>query len=243
MGRSTNLVTNPAVKTFKWKNEKFDKKYKSVTQEAGWYYWDKTAGEDGEGSNIALKTPARFMWLESMQSVSGFSEKHDTGVYSNEVPGSPDSIKEYGKQTLVVKINTDIVASGTWKEISEEVKGMGGKYCIAVYGAMQNEDGEFEVVRFLFTGSSRDPWMNLADRSKLLKNAVVVSKEFNEVEMKTGATYQAPILSIEKATQEELNAADALASNVEAYFKFTFDTTIEKEVVNDVPADSVESDY
>ena len=40
MGRSTNLVTNPAVKTFKWKNEKFDKKLKQVTREAGWYYWN-----------------------------------------------------------------------------------------------------------------------------------------------------------------------------------------------------------
>ena len=142
-----------------------------------------------------------------MQSVSGFSKKEDTGIYSNEVPASPDSIKEYGKQELVVKIKTDIVAKGSWKKISEEVKGIGGKYCIAVYAAMLNEDNEYEIVRFLFTGSSRDPWMSLADRTKLLKNAVVITGKFEEVEMKTGETYQAPILSLEKATQEELDAA------------------------------------
>ncbi len=238
MGRSTKLVTNPAVKTFKWKNEKFDKKLKQVTRDAGWYYWDKTAGEEGTGEDVRLVTPARFMWLESMQSVSGFSKKEDTGIYSNEVPGSPDSIKEYGKQELIVKIKTDIVARGTWKEVSEEVKGMGGKYCIAVYGAMLNEDNEYEVVRFLFTGSSRDPWMTLADRTKLLKNAVTITDKFNEVEMKTGETYQAPVLTLDKATQEELDAADELYVKVEDYFKFQFDTSIEKEEAQEVHDES-----
>ena len=242
MGRSTNLVENPTVKTFKWKNEKFDKKLKAVTQEAGWYHYDKSAN-DGEGANVLLTTPSKFMWLESMQSVSGFNKKEDTGVYSNEVPGSPDSIKEYGKQTLVVKIKTDIVATGTWKEISEEVKGMGGKYCIAVYGAMLNEDGEYEVVRFLFTGSSRQPWMNLADRSKLLKNTVVLTGKINDVEMKTGETYQEPVLALEKATDEELEIADILSEKVSDYFHFVFENVDAKVVTTSEAVEIDESDY
>ena len=238
MGRSTKLVSNPAVKTFKWKNEKFDKKLKAVTKEAGWYYWDKSLGEGGE--EVQLKCPARLMWLESMQSVTGYSKKEETGIYSNEIPASKDAIKDYGKHDLQVIIGNETVATGSWNDIKEEVKGMGGKYCIAVYGTMLNEEGEYEVVRFLFAGSSRNAWMDLADRDKLLKNAVVITGTFEEIEMKTTDTYQAAILKLDKATAEEIASADILYDKVEEFFKFQFSDDKPKAVA--VIAEHVEED-
>lgn len=246
MGRSTNLVENPAVKTYQWKNEKFNKKSKSVEREAGWYYYDKSTEE-----NVRLDTPARFLWLESMQSITGFNKKENTGIYSNEVPASKDAIQAYGYHDLNVKIKQEEVASGKWADIKDEVKGLGGKYCIAVYAAMQNTDNEFEIVRFLFAGSSRQPWMTLGKRSDLLKNAVVLTGEIDEVEMPNGDTFQAPILKLEKFTEEEEKAANGLSEDVDEFFKFLFsqnsskkDTIAIKSNVPDfVNDDDLDADY
>ena len=235
MGRSTKLISNPAQRTYKWKNEKFDRKTKTVTREAGWYYWDKSVGEEGE--EVKLESPIRFIWLETMQSVSGYSKKEESGIYSNEVPGTPDAVKEYGKQELFVKIGTEVIASGSWKEISEEVKGNGGKYTLAVYGIMMGENEQFEIVRFLFAGSSRDPWMKVGDRQKLLTNAIIITNEYKEVEMETGETYQSPTLRLEKLTELEKTTADELYPMVREFFKFQFDEESDnkKEIVDQHP--------
>lgn len=243
MGRNTILKENPSVKTFKWKNEKFDKKTKTVTRETGWYYWDKTIGENGE--EVRLEDDLRFIWLESMQSVSGFSKKEEIGIYSNEVPGTPDGLKEYGKQELVVKIGTNIIAKGSWKEISEEVKGHGGKYTLAVYGNIMNKNGEWEIVRFLFSGSSREPWMKISDRQKLLNNAVIISNEYEEVEMKTGETYQSPILQLASLTNEEKEEADKSYPKVKDFFNFQFNENLEhkKEKYEEIEEEIPDPEY
>ena len=217
MSRSSNLIEQPAVLTLKFKGEKYDKKKKEVTQEAGWYSYDKNAN-DGEGANVAHPLPLTFMWLENAQSFTGFNSKTEKGFYSNEILNSPDAIKKYGKQKLHLKTDGETVLSGYYADIKEEAKGMGAKFCIPLYAAMEVE-GEWKVVRFLMTGASGSAWMSFNDRSKNLTHAIVCH-DIIDVDMKTGDSYKAPVFQYVKATSEQIEAADRLVTSVDEYFDY-----------------------
>lgn len=221
MSRSTTLVQNPAVLTLKFKNEKFDKKSKKVTQEAGWYYYEKPKTDEEEGKNIMTPMPLKFLWLESAQSVTGYSKTEEASVYSNEIL----PLNKAYNQELTVKVGKNTLVKGLWRDIKIDVKDAGGKYCIPVYAAMEIE-GEYKIVRILISGGSRDVWMNL-DKSKFMTHAII-SDSINEVEMKTGDTYQAPNFKFVPATPQELEVADELVTKVDDYFKFLNE---EKEAV------------
>lgn len=223
MSRSVELQENPAVRTFKWKNSKFDKKSKTTTQECGWHYYDKNLlDDDGKGTNVLVPFPLTFLWLESAMSFSGFNEKAGKGVYSNEILNTKEAKKKYGDngQTLSVKIDGEEIAKGFYKDIKEAVKGEGGKFCAPVYAAMEI-DGEYEVVRFLMTGASGSSWIEFSNNNKNRTHAVVCH-DFKEVDMKTGATYEAPVFKYVEATEEQNEAANELAEKVDAFFDYQY---------------------
>lgn len=220
MSRNSKLVENPAIRTFKWKNEKFDKKSKSVTRETGWYYWDKTAN-NGDGADIMVEMPVSFLWLESAQSYTGYNQKTEKGLYSNEILSSPDAVKKYGRLQLDLKSDGETLLSGFYADIKEEAKGMGAKFCIPVYAAMEI-DGEYQIVRFLMTGSSGSAWMEFNNRQNNMTKMIVCSDK-KSVEMKTGDTYDEPVFKYIAATPEQVEKANELVENVDDYFNYIFD--------------------
>ena len=229
MSRNSKLVEQPAIRSYKWKNEKFDKKLKKVTQETGWFYWDKD-GNDGEGENVMLDMPFTFLWLESAQSFMGFNEKTDKGFYSNEIISSADGIKKYGKRKLDLKSDGETVLSGFYADIKEEAKGMGAKFCIPVYAAMEI-DGTYQIVRFFMTGSSGSAWMTFNNRSGNMNKAIVCFDK-KQIEMKTGSTYDEPVFKYIPATDEQLELANTLVEQVDAYFDYVLNAEKE-EVLSD----------
>lgn len=229
MSRSSNLQENPAVKTLKFKGEKFDKKTKKITREAGWFYWDKN-GNDGEGEDVTVSLPLTFLWLESAQSFTGYNDKKEQGVYSNEILPTQDAVKKYGEQELTVKCGTDVIAQGKYKDIKEEVKGMGGKFCIPVYAAWENQ-GEYEIIRLLMTGASGSAWMSFNDRNKNLTN-VVVCYDTEDIDMKTGDSYKAPMFKYIKATDEQLDIANELVKQVDSYFDYLYAEPVKTEAAD-----------
>jgi hypothetical protein len=247
MSRLTEEIVNPAVKTLKWKNAAFedvlDAKGKPVRDDqnkivrnqkrtTGWYYWDKTAN-DGDGADIEVEMPFKFVWLETAHSISGFNQNKSQGVYSNEV-------LDLNKSELVVKVGQDIEATGFYNKkntaFKEQVKGIGGKYCAAVYAGLVNTDGEIEIVRFLCTGSSRDSWMTLSQDRNSLKNKMIVCIGAQEESIKTGGTYEKPVFKFVDAQEEQLQIADELAEKVSKYFDYYLNNnqskTIEANVEN-----------
>jgi hypothetical protein len=140
-------MERPFSKTIQWKNEKFDKKTKKVTQEKGWYYYQKSDVEGEKGVNIPLEEPIKGLWLMSATSFTGFNEEKQQSVFSNEVLSEMDlkrifpknateSLDEYSKKLqsysiLVAKLGKDVIAEGLYKDIKDTVtaKNVGGKYC------------------------------------------------------------------------------------------------------------------
>jgi len=217
MSRSSTLVSNPAIRTLKFKGEKFNKKTKEIDQEAGWYWWNKE-GNNGEGENVLEPIPIKFFWLESAQSFTGYNSKTEKGLYSNEILPSFDAVKKYGKKELELKSDGETLLKGYYKDIKEEAKGFGAKFCIPVYAAMEI-DGEFEIIRFLMTGASGSAWMQFNKDSKNLTNAIVCYDTI-DMDMKTGDTYKAPLFKYVPATDEEISKCDELVKKIDDYFDY-----------------------
>ena len=253
MGRLSQDVSKPFKKTLSFKNEKFDKKAKKVTQECGWYYYTKSETEGEKGFNTSVEMPFTFLWLTSLTSFSGFNEETQQSVYSNEVMSekelkelmprkSEESVEEYTKkiknaQIITAKLGKEEIAKGFYKDIKAEVGDKGGKFCNATYGLLVKENGETEIVRLLITGGAVSPWINFANQTKL-KTMGVSCDGYEDVE-KGAISYQAPKFSYVPVSKELLKQADEAYVLMENYFRFLIG---ELSVANNTTEELVETD-
>lgn len=260
MSRLSSSVERPFTKTLQWKNEKFDKKSKTVTREKGWYYYKKFDTEvDGKkGEDVMVEMPFTFVWLSSATSFSGFNESESKSIYSNEVLGerhlkelfkreAGEGIEEYTQrirnyQVLTVKMGNDEVAKGFYKEIKPEVtsKSVGGKYCQPNYALLVTNEGN-EIVRILMSGSSAETWIPFADQAKLKNQAVSCA---GSIEQHKGSNdYESPTFKYVPATKELLAEADVAAAKVDEYFKYVLSNVEQAEPVAAGETEENEEDY
>lgn len=90
----------------------------------------------------------RFVVLEEMTSVSGYSQKANKGIWSNEV-------LDLKHEKLQVRIGNEIEYEGYWSEIKDAVNGAGGKFTNVVIALLPSN----EIVRFLFSGAACSGWI------------------------------------------------------------------------------------
>lgn len=223
MSRSVEIKENPAVKFFQWKNKKEEKVKEDgktvlkTIRETGWFYYDKAKEE-----NVHVDFPLSFIWLESMAGVTGFDEKKEQGLWSNEVRNSK-------KDKFVVKAGTETVAEGNWDQVKEETAGI-AKFANIVYALVYKNNGEAEVCRFKMAGSALSAWIEFQNNAKNRSHAIVCAG-FEEVEMKTGATYDKPTFKYVEAPQDMLEEADRVCKEeIDPYFEYYFSETEKKEV-------------
>lgn len=212
MGRTSEIRENPAVKTLKWKNAKYEKKGKEkvMVRETGWYFWDKN-GNDGEGQDVLIPIPITFLWLETAFSIMGYSEKREKGIYSNE-------ILDLKTQPLDVKCDKETLAEGLYNDIKEEVKGQGGKFCSAVYALVDTEQGK-DVYRFLMSGSANGAWIEFANNAKNRTHSIVCSGTLEKVNGNT--EYEEPVFNYLPASDEDKELADqAYTEQIQPFFDY-----------------------
>lgn len=249
MSRSSKLVEKPFKLTLSFKNEKFNKKKKEVEREAGFFYYkrfDNPVEGEPQGEQVRVDFPLKFIWLESAVSVSGFSKAENTGVYSNEILTDPTNnlVKKYGVKDLIVKAGQKEIARGKWSEISSKVKDEGGKYCIPVYALMEVE-GEWQIVRILCAGGSRNAWFKVGgDKTKRDEN-YIISTGFDEVEMPTGDSYQQPKFEYAEKIDSSMNKQILEATKrVDAYFEFMLsEETQEEDTIEQPSLEEYSSEY
>lgn len=235
MSRLSTIVEKPFSKTLQWRNEKFDKKLKKVTQEKGWYYYVPSTIEGEKGTNVMLEMPIKFLWLLSATSFTGYNESEGVSIYSNEVlsekdlkdffpRNSSEDMDSYYKRLksymiLTAKMGKEVITSGFYKDIKDQVVAKGGKYCQPNYGLLINQDGSTEIVRFLFSGSSIETWIPFcSNKSALTKMAIKLN---GSVEKSKGSNdYEAPTFEFVEIDSKYVKAADAAAQTVVDYFKF-----------------------
>lgn len=235
MSRLSSVVDKPFTKTLQWRNEKFDKKAKKVTQEKGWYYYVPSTIEGEKGTNIMLEMPITFMWLLSATSFTGYNEAEGVSVFSNEVLGEKDlkdffpknaeeNVEDYyarlkSYMVLTAKMGKETIATGFYKDIKDSVVAKGGKYCQPNYALLINKDGSTEIVRFLFSGSSIETWIPFcSNKSALTKKGISLN---GSVEKSKGSNdYEAPTFEFVDVDAKYVKAADVAAQTVVDYFKF-----------------------
>lgn len=167
--------TNPAKKHIKFKSGVFA-------------YYDKEKEE-----NVEVPMPLEFIAIDELSAISGWHEKSKSGIYSNEV-GSTQM------DELVVKsFKGGELVRGLYSDIKDKCKAEGGRYEKSVYATMKNAEGEIELVRFGFVGSSLSAWIEKEVNFTRPKFTVSKTKDGEK-----GATkYKIPIFEISECTEEE----------------------------------------
>lgn len=235
MSRLSTSLEKPFTKTLQFKNEKFDKKLKKVTQEKGWYYYVPSTVEGEKGTNVMVEMPFTALWLLSAQSFSGYNELEKASVYSNEVLSERDlkdffpknageNVEDYyarlkSYMMLTAKMGKETIATGFYKDIKDAVVSKGGKYCQPNYFLTINEDGTTEIVRILFSGGSVETWIPFSGNKNGLKTKGVSFSGTTEKE-KGSVQYDSPTFEFVDVDAKYVKAADAAAQTVVDYFKF-----------------------
>ncbi len=218
MSRSqpTNTLVNPAKRFYDWDSEKGQFKY-----------WDKEAKE-----NVPVKLPVKFYVLDELATVKGFSDKHQGGMWSNEVKNITNQklkVQGKGKDGKLFQ-----VGEGLYSDIKDNLVAAGGKYTRSLYAAMLNDKDEYEIVNFQLKGAAFSGWLDFCkeQRGDIMTNEVVCEDFKNE---KKGATkYTIPLFKTEKASEEGNEAAMNLDIQLQEYLKSYFDKTqAEVEYVSD----------
>lgn len=229
MSRTSVIVENQCKKYFKWQTEE-DQDGKIIG--ASFVYWDKEKGEKGE--NVKVKLPFKFSLLDdSCMTIKGYNEKSGQGVYSNEV-NAPE-------HELVIKSNKETVLKfkrKDYKANKDAIEGLGGKYHQSVYGAMLNEEGEYELINISLKGAAltgavdedafeeddkNAGWMNFKKyfKTKLFSNFVEI-KDY-KLRKKGKTRFTTPLFTVgEEVSEEQGKIFDRMDLELKEWFKYYF---------------------
>mgnify|MGYP000573820560 CR=1 FL=1 len=186
--------SNPATKFIDWKSN--DKQFS---------YYDKETK-----LNVEIPLPFKFLALDEMHTVKGWSDSCQSAIYSNEV-------KFISKEILTVKpFKGNEIAKGLYSEIKEKVKAAGAHYVKSIY--IMLEDGS--LANLQLKGASCQSWGDFTNknRSRLPDEWVTVK---SSLEGKKGAVkYYTPNFEFEKPLSEtEMDLADNAFAILETYLK------------------------
>lgn len=207
--------SNPATKFLSWKSN--DKNFS---------YYDKESQ-----TNVAVELPFKFLVLDELASVKGWSDKFTGSIISNEVKFISKEnlrVKCYHKNLKGESTSTEI-ASGIYKDIKEIVNTAGAKYHKSIY--IMLEDGSLANIQL--KGAAVQAWGNFTQKTKsrLPDEWVVVEKA---IDGKKGAVkFTTPEFKFLKSLSEgEAEMADEAFNVLESYLK-TYLAKAEP-IVNDV---------
>ena len=186
--------SNPATKFIDWKSN-----------EKAFSFYDKE-----NKVNVPIPLPFRFLALDELHTVKGWSDSCQSAIYANEV-------KFISKEPLTVKpFKGNEIAKGLYSDIKEKVKAAGAHYVKSIYVML--EDGS--LANLQLKGASCQSWGDFTQkgRSRLPEEWVTVEKA---IEGKKGAVkYYTPEFKFDKSLSENENTmADDAFAILETYLK------------------------
>ena len=177
MSRTRNTSTgggssNPATKFLEWD-----------TQSGDWKYWDKEASTE---KHLPISTA--FIVLDQLNTVKGFSEAKQTGLWSNEVRGIGDK--------LTVRNKDGMVATGTWSDVKVT---QGAKFTKSIYAMAKTGSDEYELINFQVKGAALTAWIEFVDSVGgdigLYVDTVIAIKEATD-EKKGAVKFKKPLFAV-----------------------------------------------
>ncbi len=217
-----NRAVNPAKKWFAWDSD--GKSFKFYDKEAP-HPTDSTK----KGANISVPLPFRFLVLDTLHTIGGFSDADSSGVYSNEV-------RDIKKEILNIRIKKNVVASGIYEQVKGKV--IGARYAQSVYIGYFDENKELQLGNIKIEGASLGAWINYCKVNKPTEGGIGV-KETLYFEKNKKVNWNEPIFEAIKVSSETDAKAMALDAVLQDYLKAYFNNvSSESTPVTDVNVSS-----
>lgn len=176
-------------------------------------YYDKETEK-----SISVPFPIYFIVLDELSTISGFCEKTGSGIYSNEVHRISD------EPLNVRTFKGGEGASGLYKDISDRIKVLGGKFTKSVYAMLIYKDKAPEMVNFKFRGASFSAWLD-----KKIDTSKTIIGITGTVEATKGKTvYNVPVFKAFKMTEDLALQATAMDHELQDYLRLYKSRSLEK---------------
>ena len=192
MSFSEPKLQNPATKFIEFRDGKLQ-------------YYDKDSEE-----NKIIELPVYFVVLDELSTISGFCEKTKSGIFSNEVHRITD-------ETLNVRTfkgSEQII--GLYRDISDAVARLGGKFTKSVYALLINQQGgDNEFVNFKFRGAAFSAWLDKKFNPE--KHAVGLVETHEAT--KGATTYRVPVFKSYRLTDELIKEATEMDKKLQVYLR------------------------
>jgi hypothetical protein len=223
-------IMNPSEKWFQW--DSTSKQFK---------YYDKEAvNEDPKktGANVMVALPFKFIVIDVLTTIAGFSDADQKSVYSNEVRNYIGGTKV---EIMEAKIGGKVIAKGTWESIKVQVEAAGGKFANSIYIAYFNEKKELKLGNIKLYGAPIGAWI---ETNTTLKNAgkKVAGSTFKVEKTKPGSKgavkWNEPIFDEIEVSPETMEKARLLDVELQKYLTEYLATPIPEAIieVGDEPA-------
>lgn len=214
MSISKPKISNPTTKFIDFKSE-----------EVKFVFWNKE-----EEKNEEIKMPFYFVVLDELSTISGFCDKTQCGIFANEVHRISDEILR------VRTFKGGESVTGLYKDISDEIKVLGGRFTKSVYAMLVSENGN-ELVNIKFRGAAFSSWLDKKINPEQYTIGIVGVRE----KQKGKVTYNVPIFKAFKLDTERLNEAVKLDVLLQEYLKEYKNQVIEKqESVAETPVEKTD---
>lgn len=206
-------MKNPATKFLSWKSN-----------DQTFAYYDKDKGE-----NVTISLPFKFLFLDQLQSVKGWSDALSGQIISNEVKTVSDqeiTAVCYHKNNKGESVKTTI-AKGLYKDIKDAIVSAGAKYHKSIY--IMLEDGTLANIQL--KGASVKEWGDFFNQSKkrLADEWVVVASA--KAGKKGAVKFFTPEFKFERSLSEsESEQADEVFDQLDTYLQ----QYLKKPIVNNI---------
>lgn len=210
---------NPATKFLGWKSN--DKCFS---------YYDKEKQE-----NVLVKLPFKFLFLDQLQSVKGWSDALSGQIISNEVKTVSDqelNVVCYHKNNKGEKVSTTI-AKGLYKDIKDAVVSAGAKYHKSIY--IMLEDGSLANIQLKGAGVAEWSSFFNSNKNRLADEWVVVEKAKDG--KKGSVKFTTPDFKFERSiTDDEDQSAEVAFNILDEYLK----VYLKSKTITEIPVSDPE---
>jgi hypothetical protein len=193
MSRSnpTETLVNPAKLFIEWSGS-----------EGKFKYYDKEKKE-----NVFLDLPVKFIPLDRLSTVKGWSDAEKKGYWANEVRSTKDDV-------LTVRSKDGVELVAKYEVVKEKMSAKGVDYVQSLYAAMKIGK-ELCIVNFQLKGSGLTPFIEFAKGKKIEEIGVQV---LDVKPCKKGATkYFEPVYSIMDVSEATNKLATELDVELQDY--------------------------
>lgn len=212
------ILQNPATKFIKFREGKL-------------VYWQKPENENESGKEIELKLPFFFIPIDVLSTITGYYEKAESSLYSNEIHSLKYevlSVKYFGNKSKGTQGGN--IISGIYKEIKPTLESVGAKFTFSVYGITKFTESDFELVNIQFSGINSKQWMDFSQKNNIDSGIGCQIKSFSSAK-KGKIEYYIPDLLGAKLKPEHHILAIEFDKKLQKYFKDKKENSLVSNVV------------